>query len=60
MMVLRMLAVMILALPAMAGSKLQIEAVGDWNAPMADVHKVLRSAAMPVWRQFPDRGRHSC
>jgi hypothetical protein len=55
-MMLRLAAAMVLlGVPGMAGSKLEIRAVGDWNASPADVHKVLHSAAMPLWRQFPDR-----
>jgi len=44
-----------LAVPGQAGSKLHIQAEGDWKASKADVLKVLHSAAMPLWRQFPDR-----
>lgn len=44
-----------LSLSAFAGSALRIQPEGDWKASRADVLKVLHSAAMPLWRTFPDR-----
>lgn len=48
----------VLLLPCMiasAGSPLRITSEGDWKASTADVRKVLHSAALPLWREFPDR-----
>jgi len=40
---------------SLAGSPLQIELEGEFNASKADVRKLLHSTAAPLWRQFPDR-----
>lgn len=43
------------AATALGGSPLTIHLERDWQAPRADVLKVLHSAADPLWRELPDR-----